>query len=177
MQGDTRRVSILIPAQKAALASTYKKILDGGELIIDTHCTGYSLHHLLIHLAEELQGGAIVQLSTFSISEEVLNAFQICRDSGLIESISVCIDKNFATKTVPLLHYAGKVFNELYLVPNHTKIAVISKGNEPRFLVTGSANLNYNPKWEYYLATANKFFLQSHLTILDEIKQSAEQWK
>lgn len=176
MQSSSSGNSVLTNALKTQLALTYKKIILGDEIIVDTHCNNYSLHHLLIHLAEELQGDAEINISTFSISEEVLNAFTAMREQKLLKSISVCIDKNFATKATPLLFYAGNAIDELFLVSNHTKIAVISKSGEPKFLVTGSANLNYNPRWEYYMATSNKYMLQAHLEILEEIKNSGSQW-
>lgn len=177
MQSNPSGNSILTAELKSLLGLTYKKIILGDEIVVDTHCNIYSLHHLLIHLAEELQGDAELNISTFSMSEEVLNAFMAMREQRLLKSISLCIDKNFATKATPLLFYAGNAIDELYLVSNHTKIAVISKAGNPKFLIACSANLNYNPRWEYYMATSNKYMIQAHIQILEEIKNSGSQWR
>lgn len=177
MQENTGGNSLLTVGQKTLLTETYQKLLKGDDIIIDMHPARYSLHHAIIHLCELLQGDVDILLSTFSISEEVLNSFVVMKEKKLLKSISVIIDKNFATKTSPLLFYAGTVLDNLFLAYNHTKIAVLSKNGEPRYLITGSANLNYNPRWEYYIVTANYCQLKAHMELLLELNKTAVAWK
>ncbi len=177
LQGDPVRDSLLTAGQKDLLSNTYKKINEGEDIVIDMHPSKYSLHHLIVHLCEQLGGVADIRLSTFSMSEEVLNCFMLMRERNLTNSVKVICDRNFATKTSPLLYYAGQVLDEIYFTNNHTKITVISKYGKPRFLISGSANLNRNPRWEFYMVTNNIVMIEHHVKMLNELEETSERWK
>ena len=106
----------------------------------------WSVHELLEYLLS-LTGPAKVTLSTFSISEASIRAFNKGIDSGTITELNCLFDYTIKKNKVQLLYFANSVANKIRLAPNHSKIILI-ENKDWKLAVVGSANMTPNPRKE-----------------------------
>ncbi len=106
----------------------------------------WNMHDLLTFLLKTT-GPAKVWLSTFSISEASIRAFNNAMDEGLITELNCLFDYTIKKNKLQLLVFASNVASDIRLTPNHSKIILIENDNW-NLTVVGSANMTPNPRKE-----------------------------
>lgn len=115
----------------------------------DSHLhLGHGLHTLgLLRWVLEQTGPADVSMTTFSTSEEFLCGFHRLRRNGLVKHAILVADVKAARKTVHLDTLVRNCFDELFLLPNHSKILIV-KSRVLDVVVLTSQNHTYGDRAE-----------------------------
>ena len=120
----------------------------------DSHLhIGRGLHTLgLLRWILEQTGPADITMTTFSTSEEFLCGFHRLRRDGLVRHAALVADVKAARKTVHLNSLVSSCFDELYLLPNHSKVVIIKSDNYDVAVMT-SQNQTYGDRAEQTFIT------------------------
>ena len=70
-------------------------------------------------------GPAEIYISTFSTSEEFLRRIYTLKERGRITKATMLIDLKASRKTVNLYKFISRVFDDVYLAENHSKVILI----------------------------------------------------
>ncbi len=106
-------------------------------------------------------GAARVLLTTFSTSEEFLCGFYRLRRDGLVTDATLVADVKAARKTVHLDRLVENCFERTFLIPNHSKVLLISNDSWNITVLT-SQNQTYGDRIEQTLvSTDENLFRQS----------------
>ena len=125
----------------------------------------YSLLDIVVTIIEKY-GDADLSIWTWAIADYEIDAIFSLIDNGLVKSAKLCIDYSTARKHVAM---GEKNTSELVIrkwiekfgsrsvktVKTHAKISAIKCG-DLHFVVRGSMNLNYNPRFEQFDLTEGK---------------------
>ncbi len=106
----------------------------------------WAMYELLTYLLS-VTGPAKVYLSTFSISEASIRAFNTGIEAKMITELHCLFDYTIKKNKVQLLYFANNIANNIKLAPNHSKVILIENDNW-KLAVVGSANMTPNPRKE-----------------------------
>ena len=109
------------------------------------------IHPLQVYLDDRVQlydiiagileqtGPSQLTITTFSTSEEFLRRIYRLRTRGLIISARLITDFKAAQKTAILYQFMSKVFDAVFLAPNHSKVVLVD-GVSARVAIVTSQN-------------------------------------
>lgn len=78
---------------------------------------------------EQIGGNADVTITTFSTSEEFIRKIFRFKQTGLIRSAVMIVDKKATRKTMKLVTFMKNTFDDVFLADNHSKIILMSNTN------------------------------------------------
>lgn len=106
-------------------------------------------------------------ITSFSISEEFIRKIYRFKEAGFILSSTVVIDHKASAKVSKLLHFAGNVFDSVYLGSNHSKVILLwNEHTHNQVAVITSQNLTRGNRQESTVITTN---LQVYLDLAQDI--------
>lgn len=111
----------------------------------------WSMIDAVLHVLACVGEGAAISLWTWTVAEYEVETLTRLQNDRRIRDGLLVIDGGARAKNAGLIAEWKKVFGELSVryVRNHSKIATVS-GNGWRFLLRGSMNLNWNPRFEQF---------------------------
>nr|NQU89741.1 hypothetical protein [Bacteroidota bacterium] len=121
------------------------------------------MHQLLEHLLK-ITGPAVVNISSFSITEVALRSFHNLMESGQIMQLRCLFDMNVKRHKLGLLYFASNVVSSIGLDKCHAKIILIVNDNW-KLVVISSANFNINDKKEAGIISTENHVYHSVLTV------------
>ena len=121
------------------------------------HKGQWAIHQVLPVLLSRI-GSAHVSVATFNISEDSLRSLFFLNDDRRLLSLRLLLDMNVRRHKLPLLLFAGGITPEVRLDSCHAKILLV-RNEAHSFGIVGSANLNWNHRWESgFYFTQGEFF-------------------
>jgi hypothetical protein len=130
----------------------------------------FSLHELIIHVAQFLGKDLKLTVSSFSITEEAVRAFSNLKEDGIISSIRCLFDLNVKMHKLNLMFFGLNIVDEIRLTKNHAKI-VIFEGGLFDVVIICTSNLNINDKIEAGIITGDPAFVEFYRS---KVNQSIE---
>ena len=122
----------------------------------------------LLQVADILQwildqtGPAIVQMTSFSISEEFLRRIFFIGKSGLLKSLDIVLDFKATNKTLILWPFIAQTVEHCYLASNHSKIMLVYN-DKWSVSVVMSQNLTRGNRFESgFISTDKALFENLH---------------
>lgn len=110
------------------------------------HKGQWAIHQVLPVLLSRI-GPAHVSVATFNISEDSLRSLFFLNDEKQLLSLRLLLDMNVRRHKLPLLLFAGGITPEVRLDSCHAKVLLV-RNEAYCFGIVGSANLNWNHRWE-----------------------------
>lgn len=101
-------------------------------------------------------GRADIVISTFSTSEEFLRRMYRMKKEGRVLRCELICDLRAARKTITLKHFMQSTFDRVYLSQNHSKVVLLSSGDNQVAIVT-SQNQTRGDRYEAGIITSDKF--------------------
>lgn len=101
-------------------------------------------------------GRADIVISTFSTSEEFLRRMHHLKKEGKVLHCELICDLRAARKTITLKHFMQSSFDRVYLSQNHSKVVLLSSGDNQVAIVT-SQNQTRGDRYEAGIITSDKF--------------------
>lgn len=142
---------------KDLLEGFFPDALVPGTLVPFMHKGEWAIHQVLPSLLSRT-GPAHVSIATFNISEDSLRTLFFLNEGSQLESLRLLLDMNVRRHKLPLLLFAGGVTTQIRLDSCHAKVLLVSN-DAYSFGIVGSANLNYNYRWEsgFYFTRGDTF--------------------
>jgi hypothetical protein len=111
--------------------------------------TAKSLHimDLLIHCIDEMKP-CQVWLTSFSLTNHVVDQLNMMYQNGMITQLSLMIDWRVKLSRPDLVYRISQIADDVILNDNHSKLILISNSSKACYSIVSSANLNNNPRNE-----------------------------
>lgn len=119
-----------------------------------------------LQLADILQwllvqtGPAALTVSTFSTGEEFMRRLLRLREADLITSCRLFVDQRAATKMLSIRPFIDKVFDDVWLCPNHSKVLLL-ESDKVRVTVITSQNQTRGDRCEAGIITTDPEILET----------------
>lgn len=139
------------------LDSFFPGALEQGMLAPFMHKGKWAIHQVLPVLLSRI-GPADVSVATFNISEDSLRTLFFLNEDRSLLSLRLLLDMNVRRHKLPLLLFAGGITTSIRMDSCHAKVLLV-RNNDYRFGIVGSANLNWNMRWEsgFYFSAGECF--------------------
>ena len=111
----------------------------------------WSMIDAIMYVLDSIGGGARVSLWTWTVADYEVRALQSLMWRGDLDGATLIVDTSSDKRNGALLNLWRRTFGEtsVKVCRNHAKIARVWKG-DLRFLLRGSMNLNFNPRFEQF---------------------------
>lgn len=128
-----------------------------GTLVPFMHKGEWAIHQVLPILLSRI-GAAHVSIATFNVSEESLRTLFFLQEQQLLFSLRMLLDMNVRRHKLPLLLFAGGITPDIRMDSCHAKVCLV-RSSDHCFGIVGSANLNWNHRWEsgFYFTSGDCF--------------------
>lgn len=142
---------------KDLLDSCFEGALVPGTLVPFMHKGEWAIHQVLPLLLSRI-GPAEVSISTFNVSEDSLRALFFLNEDHQLKGLRLLLDMNVRRHKLGLLLFAGGITPDIRLDSCHAKVLLV-KNAAYQFGIVGSANLNWNHRWEsgFYFSAGPTF--------------------
>lgn len=112
-------------------------------------------------------GPCRMMVTSFSISEEFIRKIYRFKEAGRIQNATVIIDHKASAKVSKLLHFAGNVFDGVYLGSNHSKVVLLwNDDTHTQVAIITSQNLTRGNRQESTVITTD---IQAYLDLAKDV--------
>jgi len=128
-----------------------------GTMVPFMHKGVWAIHQVLPILLSRI-GPARVSVATFNISEDSLRTLFFLNEGKQLQELRLLLDMNVRRHKLGLLLFAGGITPDIRLDSCHAKVLLVKNGSFS-FGIVGSANLNWNHRWEsgFYFTAGDAF--------------------
>jgi hypothetical protein len=121
----------------------------------------------LLSYLSDFAPGSVLYITSYSVSERLLNFLSLLKQKGTISKLFILIDWKIKLSRPDLANYAETVADEFKICNIQGKIWLFDNGNIKLSHIS-STNLNYNPREEAGLITCDESVHEFYKKILDE---------
>lgn len=150
----------------ATMLANIKTTLDKGHDAFFYTNGAWSMYELLVMLCEH-EGGAIVYISSYAMSETSARVLAKLKEVGTIEQLYILIDNRVDTRSPGSLQLLQQVADQIVLTSCHAKLTLIFQ-KEANTLILGSANYSENKRLETGMATRNAAAIEFYRKLFHE---------
>ena len=144
----------------------------------------WSMIDAILHVLDQV-GPSKVSLWTWTVAEYEVQCLTRLRDDRRVTGGRLVIDAGARVKNAAIINEWKQAFGEgsVRYITNHSKVARIESSSGLKFLLRGSMNLNFNPRFEQFDITEGgpDFDLveriEDDLPVLGDKCTGAEVWK
>jgi hypothetical protein len=121
----------------------------------------------LLSYLTAISPGAVLYITSYSVSERLLNFLHLLKEKGIVEKLYILIDWKIKLSRPDLANYAESVADGFKVCNIHGKIWLLDNG-KIQISHISSTNLNYNPREESGVITCDNSIFEFYKKILDE---------